>query len=133
MIEREIDLLMRQRKLPPMPSALREADGEYRIEYDSPLSRQQKAEEGAGTMRTMQWAAEIAAVSQNPAVFDHFNFDEIIPELADINAMPSRFINAPEVIQALREGRRQQQATQQLIDAAPSMAAMMKQGVGADA
>lgn len=131
MIEREIDLLMRQRKLPPMPSALREADGEYRIEYDSPLSRQQKAEEGAGTMRTMQWAAEIAAVSQNPAVFDHFNFDEIIPELADINAMPSRFINPPEVIQALRDGRRQQQATQQLIDAAPSMAAMMKQGVGA--
>lgn len=133
MIEREIDLLMRQGKIPALPFALREAEGEYRIEYDSPLSRAQKAEEGAGTMRTIQWAAEIAATSQNPAVFDHFNFDEIIPELADINAMPVRFINDPQAIQAIREGRQQQAATQQLIDSAPSIAAMMKQGVGAPA
>lgn len=133
MIEREIDLLMRQGRIPPLPFALQEAQGEYRIEYDSPLSRAQKAEEGAGTMRTVQWVAEIAATSQNPAVFDHFNFDEIIPELADINAMPVRFINSPEAIQALRDSRQQQAATQQLIDAAPSMAAMMKQGVGAPA
>ncbi len=133
MIERELDILARQRKLPPMPDALIEANGEYRIEYDSPLSRAQKAEEGAGTMRTIQWAAEIAANSQDPSIFDHFNFDEIIPELADINAMPVKFINDPKVVQEKREGRQQQMATQQLIDAAPSMAAMMKQGVGAPA
>ena len=133
MIERELDILMRQGKLPPMPEALREAQGEYKVEYDSPLSRAQKAEEGAGSMRTIQWAAEIAANAQNPTIFDHFNFDEIIPELADINAMPVRFINDPKTIEAIRQGRQQQAATQQLIDAAPAMASMMKQGVGAPA
>jgi len=133
MIERELDILIRQGKLPPMPGALREAAGEYKVEYDSPLSRAQKAEEGAGSMRTIQWAAEIAANSQNPTIFDHFNFDEIIPELADINAMPVRFINDPKTVEQIRAGRQQQQATQQLIDAAPAMASMMKQGVGAPA
>jgi hypothetical protein len=133
MIERELGILARQRKLPPMPQALKEAQGEYKIEYDSPLSRAQKAEEGAGTMRMIQWSAEIAANAQNPAVFDHFNFDEIIPALAEINAMPTSFINDVNTIKAIRDGRQQQMATQQLIDAAPSMAAMMKQGVGAPA
>lgn len=131
MIDRELDILVRQRKLPELPMALREAQGEYKVEYDSPLSRAQQAEEGAGTMRMIQWAAEIAANAQNPDVFDHFNFDAIIPELAYINAMPTRFVNDEQTIQQRREGRQQQAATQQLIDAAPSMAAMMKSGVGA--
>lgn len=130
MIEREIDILGRQGKLPPMPPVLAEAEGEYRIEYDSPMSRAQKAEAGAGTMRTLQWAGEIAAVTQDPSVMDHFDFDTIIPELADINAMPIRYISDEEQLKQKREGRQEAQETQQLIDAAPSMAAMMKPGVG---
>jgi hypothetical protein len=114
-----------------MPPVLIEAEGEYKVEYDSPLSRAQKAESGAGTMRTIQWAAEIAASAQDPTPLDHFNFDEIIPYLADVNAMPARFLNDMQQIEGKREGRQQQAETQQLIDAAPSVAAMMKSGVGA--
>ena len=132
MIEREIDLLTKQGLVPPMPPALVEAQGEYRIEYDSPLSRAQRAEEAAGALRTVQWAAEIAQNTQNPATLDWFNFDEMIPELADINAMPQRWINAKEAVDEMREGRQQQQQTQQLIEAGPTIAALAKQGAGAE-
>lgn len=131
MIERELDVLSRQGKLPPMPQVLIEAEGEYKIEYDSPLSRAQKAESGAGTMRTIQWAAEIAAQAQDPSAMDWFNFDEIVPYLADVNAMPVRFLTSEDDVKKKRQGRQQQAETQQLIDAGPSMAAMMKSGVGA--
>lgn len=53
MIARELDVLMRQSLLPPLPGVLIEAQGEYKIEYDSPLSRAQRAEEAAGISRLM--------------------------------------------------------------------------------
>lgn len=130
MIEREINLLAKQGMLSEMPPALREAQGEYRIEYDSPLSRAQRSEEAAGALRTVQWAAEIAANTQNPATLDWFNFDEMIPELADINAMPQRWLNDIKAVQAAREGRAQAQQTQQMIEAGPTIAALAKQGAG---
>ena len=130
MIEREIDILSRQGLLAPMPPALVEAQGEYRIEYDSPLSRAQRSEEAAGALRTVQWAADIAANTQNPATLDWFNFDEMIPELADINAMPQRWLNDIKTVQQAREGRAQAQQTQQMIEAGPTIAALSKQSAG---
>ena len=58
MIEREVDLLIYQGLVPPAPPAVREAGGEYKVEYDAPLNRMMRAEEAAGTMRSVQWAAE---------------------------------------------------------------------------
>jgi hypothetical protein len=133
MIEREIDLLARQGLLPPMPPILIEAGGaDYEVEYDSPLSRAQKAEGAAGTMRTIQFAAEIAAQTQDPSPLDHFNFDEIIPELGDANAMPVKFFRTEDQIAQIRKGRSEQQAVAQVTQAGPAMAAMMKatQGQG---
>jgi len=131
MIEREVDLLMVQRLLPPITNAMREVGAEYKIEYDSPLSRMQKAEASAGGLRMFQYAGEIAATTQDPSAMDWFNTDTMIPALADAQAMPASWIRGPKEVAAIRDGRKQQQATQQLIDAAPAMASMMKQGVGA--
>lgn len=131
MIEREIDLLMEQKLLPPFTPAMREAGGDYKVEYDSPISRMQKAEASAGGLRMFQYAAEIAANTQDPSSLDWFNVDEMIPALAQAQAMPASWIRSKKDVDAIREGRQQQQATQQLIEAAPAMASMMKQGVGA--
>lgn len=129
MIEREIDILSKQGLIEEMPPALKEAKGEYRIEYDSPLSRSQRAEEASGALRTVQWAAEIAAKTQDPAALDWFNFDEMIPELADINAMPQRWLNDPAIVMQSRQGRQQAQQAQQMIEAGPTIAALAKQGL----
>lgn len=131
MIEREIDILAEQNLLPPITNAMREAGADYRVEYESPLSRMQKAEASAGGLRMFQYAAEIAAQTQDPAALDWFNVDEMVPALADSQAMPASWMRSRKDVEAIRAGRKQQQATQQLIDAAPAMASMMKEGVGA--
>jgi hypothetical protein len=131
MIEREIDILMEQRLLPEITDAMREAGADYKVEYESPLSRMQKAESSAGGLRMFQYAGEIAANTQDPSALDWFNVDEMIPALADAQAMPASWMRSKKDVEAIRQGRQQQAATQQLIDAAPAMASMMKQGVGA--
>jgi hypothetical protein len=125
-IEREFDLLLWQGLIPPPPPALKEAGAEYKVEYDAPLNRAMRADEAAGTMRTFQWAAEIAAQTQDPSVMDWFDVDAIVPELMQINGAPFRFARDAQAVQALRQGRQQQAQDQQLIQALPGMAAMAK-------
>jgi hypothetical protein len=48
MIDRELSLLAEMRLLEPMPPAIREARGEYHVNYTSPLARAQRAQEVAG-------------------------------------------------------------------------------------
>ena len=126
LIEREIDVLSRQGLLPPMPPELREAKGEYRIVYDSPLSRAMRAEEAAGFWRSVEKAGGVANLMQDPSAMDHFDFDVAIPELAEIEAVPLRFLRSMEKIIAIREGRAEQAQTQTMIDAAPAAAGVMK-------
>lgn len=126
MIEREMDLADQQLLLPPMPPELIEADGEYKIVFDNPLSRAQKAEQAAGLMRTVDWAANMAAQSQDPAPLDHFNWDVIIPELSAINAVPTRWMKTDEQVAEVRGARQQAAETQQIIDAGPTIAALQK-------
>lgn len=125
-IEREFDLLMWQGLIPPPPQALVEAGGEYQVEYDAPLNRAMRADEAAGTMRTFQWAAEIAAQTQDPSVMDYFDTDAIIPELMQINGAPFRFMRDPQQVAALRQQRQEAQATAALTQALPGIAAMQK-------
>jgi hypothetical protein len=126
MIERELDLLAAQGLLPPLPEALLEAEGEYKVEYDSPLSRAQRAEEAAGGLRMIDYAANIAANTQDPSILDHFNFDVMVPELADIQGLPARWMTTPEQLEQKRSGRQQTQEQQALIQALPGAAAMAK-------
>lgn len=125
-IERELDLAAKIGLLPPMPMALVEAQGDYRIEYDSPISRAQRAEESSGVMRTIQSALEIVNVTQDPSPLDFFNWDQIVPEVAEINGTPLRWMRSLEEVAQIRQGRAQAQQQQQAIEAAPSMASMAK-------
>lgn len=125
-IEREIDVLARQGLLPPMPGALREAGGQFKIDYDSPLSRAQRAEEAAGTMRAIENALSVVNVTQNMEPLDHFDWDIIVPELSDIQGVPARFMRAKEAISQIRQSRQEAMMRQEAIQAGPSVAAVMK-------
>lgn len=132
MTERELDLLARQHLLPAIPPEFLEAGAGIHILYDSPMSRAMRAEEAGGFMRTLEMGIEYANATQDPSVFDHLDMDAAIPEIADINATPARWIATPEQVAAKRQGRAQQQRTQQLIDAAPAIAGIVKNaGTGA--
>jgi hypothetical protein len=125
MIDREIDLLAKQGLLPPMPDILREAEGDYRVVYDSPLSRAQRAEEASGLMRTIETALNVVNVTQNPAPLDYFNWDVIIPEVSEIQGVPAKWMRSFEQVAEIRQGRQQQAQEEQAINAAPGAAAMV--------
>lgn len=126
MIEREIDILARQGKLPEQPRILLEAKGEFKIIYDSPLTRSQKAEWAAGAMRTVEQLLQVVNVTQDPSVLDYINWDVAAPQLADINGTPSSWINPQEVVMKKRAMRAQQQQQQQQVEALPAAAGMVK-------
>jgi hypothetical protein len=126
MIEREIDLLARQELLPTVPPILREAEVEYRIEYDNALARMAKAERAAGFMRALNQAGEYAKMTGDLEPLDWFDFDTSTPEILDIFGAPARWVRSEEDVAARREGRAQAAQQQQMVDAAPSMASMAK-------
>jgi len=131
MIERELALMVQMRQLPPMPQLLREAQGEYEVVYTSPLAKAARAQEAAGFMRTLQTATEVANVTQDPSIFDRFDFDTAIPAIADIQGTPITWMADDKAVAAKRQNRSQAAAQQQQIQAAPAAAAMLKAHVAA--
>jgi hypothetical protein len=130
LIERELDVLARDGLLPQMPQELVEAAGDYTVQYDSPLSRTMRSEEASGFMRWLETSLNVAAQTQDPSALDWVDFDTAQPELADILAVPNRWVATSEQVAEKRQGRQQAGQTQQLIQSLPGIAAMAKAGVG---
>lgn len=126
MLERELSLLAAMGLLPPPPSILQGDGIEYKIEYDSPMSRMQNAEKAAGFMRALDVAANYAKNTGDPAPLDFFNFDVAMPAILDINGAPTTWTKSLEDVQAARDKRDQQAQAQQMIEAAPAVAAVAK-------
>jgi hypothetical protein len=125
-IEREIDVLSRQGLLPPMPDIMREAEGEFTIQYDSPLSRAQRAEEAAGLFRSMEFMSAYAQNTGDTSVFDHIDVDSAVPDIMAINAVPVKWRQSVDAIVASRTQRAKAAEEQQVIDALPAAAGMAK-------
>lgn len=126
MIHRELDLLAKQGLLPPMPPLLRQAEGEYKIVYDSPIVRTQKSEWASGAMRTLQNVLEVVKNTGNTSLLNYINWDMAIPQMAAIYGTPSTWINTQEQVNQLKMAQAQQAQQQQQIQAAPAVAGIMK-------
>lgn len=128
LIERELDLMAQQGIWPAnMPAVLRDAGAaEYKIEYDSPMSRMQRAEKAGGFMRALDVASMHAKNTGDMSALDFFNFDVAMPEILDIQGAPTSWTRSIEEVEAIRADRAQQMETQQMIDAAPALAGMAK-------
>ncbi len=120
LINRELNILSKQGVLPPPPELLLEAQGEYEVEYVSPLSRAMKAEEGVGILRTLEMVQPLAAV--DPGVMDNFDMDAITRILANTNGAPQKILRRQDDIDDMRQQRQQQQMVQGALQAAPQTA-----------
>jgi hypothetical protein len=120
-IEREIDLLERQGVLPPMPEELREAQGEFEIQYDSPLSRLARAEEVGGFNDTINVLTPILNTGSEEALamLDNFDFDQITRGIAQLRAVPASWMKSFDRVEELREQRAEQQAAALQAQTAP--------------
>lgn len=126
MIDRELSLLASFGGLPPMPPQLREAMGEYRVEYTNPISRTQRAQEAAGFLRTVENVKDIVAITQDPSPLDRFSFDRAIPAIAEIQNVPEEWMASDDEVTAKRKNRAAAQQQQAQIQAMPAQAAMLK-------
>jgi hypothetical protein len=115
--ERELDLLTQAGAVPPMPPELIEAQGEYKIEYTSPMRRAMKSGEGIAITRTLEAATALAQF--DPSALDPFNIPKAMRKLADVHGFPADDMRSPEEEKALKEGRKEQTETAQLLEAAP--------------
>lgn len=131
MIDRELDILSRQGLLPPQPRLLQQAKGQYKIIYDTPISRAQKADQVSGTMRTMEAFMQYAQGAQDNSILHLINIDVAGPAIAEANGVPASWMNTPEKIAQMRQQQAQQQQMQTAIQAAPAAAGMMKAQGGA--
>jgi hypothetical protein len=126
LIERELDLMVQLRLLPPPPQELIEAKAEYEVEYTSPISRAMKAQEASGFIRTVESVKELVNITGDPSLLDPFNFDKAIPAIAEIQAVPESWMATAQEIMAKRQNRAKAQQAQQQIQALPAQAAMIK-------
>lgn len=131
MIDRELDLLMQQGLIDPMPGLLKEAEGDYTVVYTSPMAKAMRAQEAAGLQRSVGWTAEVVKITGDVSLMDIYDFDVAGPEMADIHGVPPSWMADPEKIAQRRQQRAQAQQKQEQIQAAPAAAAMTKAMVAA--
>ncbi len=123
-IERELAILNRQGKLPPLPDALVQAAGEYEIEYESPATRMQRVEELVGIQRTIEIMAPFVQI--NPGALQIFKADEVARLAADIQGVPQSVLNSREELAEIRAEDAEAQQAQQVAESAPDAAAALK-------
>ena len=126
MVEREMDLLSAMGLLDPMPPRLREARGQYRVTDTSPLAMAARANEAAGFIRVVESVKELVNITQDRSLLDPFDFDTAIPEIAQIQNVPERWMSNAKAIEGKRKARAQAQQQKAQIDALPAQAAMLK-------
>ena len=119
-IERELDILASQGRMPEMPGVLQEAQGEYTVVYESPLTRAQRAEEAAGMYRALEFATAHTNATGDLAAWDHIDIDEAMPEIMSISGVPEKWKRSNKAIETIRKQRDQQAQVQQAIEAAPA-------------
>ena len=119
MTERELQILSDAGQLPPMPPELIEAQGEYQIEYTSPMRKAMRASEAIAITRTLEAAIPLAQI--DPSALDAFNIPKTMRELAEINGYPASAMRSEEDIEAMKEERAGQQQAAQLLEAAPAL------------
>lgn len=108
MIEREIDLLARAGMLPEMPGELIEAQGEFEIEFTSPLSLAQKADEAIGADNLVRSLTEVAQFK--PEIMDYLNDGEYARLKRTTEGVSALILNSQEDVDEIREARAQAEA-----------------------
>lgn len=123
-VEREIDILARAGVLPPPPRQLIESGGLYKINYDAPVNRLMRSEDGIGILKTLEALSPMAQI--DPTVMDIIDTEETARILAEVNGMPSRGLRSKERMAAMKQGREEEQQMATMLQAAPIAAQTAK-------
>lgn len=119
--ERELQLLDEAGQLADleMPGELIEAQGEYKIEFTSPMRRAMRSSEVLAVARTLEILTPFAQI--DPTVLDVFDPETLPREIADATGVSVKMLRSPEAVKALREDRASQAQAAQALEAAPAL------------
>jgi hypothetical protein len=112
-IQRELDIITAANAAPQPPEILLESGG-LEIQYETPLTRAQRAGDALALQRTFEGIAPLAQI--NPEVMQRFNADEVLNMLADAHGLPPKTLRSPAEMEALA----QQAALMQMAAAVPA-------------
>lgn len=117
-VERCFAIVDRAGAFPPRPKIL---EGRaLKFEYTSPTARARSQADLAGLTQAFELLAPLIQI--DPQSADYFDADEVVKDLPEAFGHPPRYLKTPERVEAIRANRAQQQAQQQLLDAAPGAA-----------
>jgi hypothetical protein len=119
-IERELDILMRARAIPPFPPEVLEAGAKPRAYMTNPLSRMARAEEVTGFTRLVEIGVQ-AAGAGHPEALERINFDEGIKIAGDVLGVRPSMLYSDDELAARRQDKEQQQEGQSVAEAAPGL------------
>lgn len=124
-IDRELDILFHAGAVRPedIPRELLE-DGGLDVEFDSPLTRAIKAEEGVGILRTVEQAVQLAQFDQKIA--RRVNSGRVLERIADINGAPPDILFTAEEVAEQDQADEQAGMAKQLSEALPDIAKASK-------
>lgn len=110
-IERVFGVLLRAGMFPPMPEILMEyfsQNGEWDIEYQSPLARAARSPELQAIDRTVSAIGTLVTVK--PDVVDVIKVDEAVRHIAKVAGVPATLMRTDPELADIRAQRAQQQA-----------------------
>lgn len=123
-ISRELDLLYKLGKLPPMPEELgillASKQISLQIEYESPIHKAQRAVEGQAIINILQTIPGIAAY--DPRAKNSINGVRTINELGKVWGAPPNIFNTPEEREQLDAADAQAAQLQSMLQAGPIVA-----------
>lgn len=129
-VEREIEIALFNKWLPPMPPRMREAARagalNHRMVLTSPLSKARQAKEAAGFFRTLEGLKEIVSVTQDPSILDAFDFITAGRGIAQIQSVRESWMSDDKAVAAKVKARADAAQRQEMIQAAPAAAALAK-------
>jgi len=109
LVERCFGLMFRAGVFGPAPDSL--GGQSFRVRYNNPLARAQKADDVGAIERMNNTLIALAPIQ--PAALDVVDFDQQMRSLAESLGVPLSNIRTPEKLQAYRDARQQQQAAAQ--------------------
>ncbi len=124
LIERELNIAMRQNLLPPLPGALIEAKGEYEIEYESDATRMQETEEGAAFARLMQLIQPL--VEGDPSILRKFDPDAVVEHYGEKFGVSTEVMRTDDEMEELRAAEAQAAQMEQVAQQAQPIAGAVR-------
>ncbi len=127
LIPRELDVLAWQGLLPAIPDAIREAGPQAdTVTFNNPITRAMKAGKAASFMQMVEMTAQVAQSTGDASVWDTYEFDAALPEMADDRGVPASWISNAQQLAQKRKQRAQQAEREARAKEMPAQAAIVK-------